>query len=97
MHECPYLVGGNTQKLSPGMVFSDEPGIYLPGRFGIRLEDDMFITDIGAELFTTQSPSLQDPFGIAAVDPDKPKDAPPADAKPADAKPEEKPAAAPKS
>jgi len=96
MHEWPYLVGGNTQKLAPGMLFSDEPGIYLPGKFGVRLEDDMLLTDIGAELLTTQSPSLQDPFGIAAVVDDKSKDAPPTDAKPKDAKPEEKPAKAPK-
>lgn len=66
MHEWPYLVQGNQQKLMSGMVFSDEPGVYLRGKFGIRLEDDMHITDTGAELFTPQSPSLQDPFGIAA-------------------------------
>ena len=64
MHEWPYLVGGNTQKLAAGMLFSDEPGIYLPGKFGIRLEDDMLLNDIGAELLTAQSPSLQDPFGL---------------------------------
>src|SRR5665213_1854009 len=46
MHEWPYLVGGDTQKLAAGMLFSDEPGIYLPGKFGIRLEDDMLLTDI---------------------------------------------------
>lgn len=68
-HEWPYLVPGNTQKLAPGMVFSNEPGIYLPNKFGIRLEDDMLLTDNGAELLTPQSPSLQDPFGIAAVGP----------------------------
>ena len=65
-HEWPYLVKGNTQKLEPGMTFSDEPGIYIPGEFGIRLEDDMFITADGAELFTPQSPSLEDPFGKPA-------------------------------
>ena len=63
MHEWPYLVRGNTMKLEPNMVFSDEPGIYIPGEFGIRLEDDMHITEDGAELFTRQSPSLTDPFG----------------------------------
>ena len=51
-HEWPYLVKGNTLKLAPGMTFSDEPGIYIPGEFGVRLEDDMVITDNGAELFT---------------------------------------------
>ena len=65
-HEWPYLVKGNTQKLEPGMTFSDEPGIYIPGEFGVRLEDDMVITEDGAELFTPQSPSLEDPFGKPA-------------------------------
>jgi Xaa-Pro dipeptidase len=62
-HEWPYLVRGNTLALAPGMVFSDEPGIYIRGEFGVRLEDDMLITETGAELFTPQSPSLEDPFG----------------------------------
>jgi Xaa-Pro aminopeptidase len=62
-HEWPYLVRGNKTKLQPNMTTSDEPGIYIRGEFGIRLEDDMHITDNGAELFTAQSPSLEDPFG----------------------------------
>ena len=45
------------------MVFSDEPGIYIRGEFGVRLEDDMHITANGAELFTPQSASIEDPFG----------------------------------
>ena len=61
-HEWPYLVRGNTLALRPGMVFSDEPGIYIPGEFGIRLEDDMLITESGAELFTPQSTSIVEPF-----------------------------------
>jgi len=61
-HEWPYLVRGNALPLTPGMTFSDEPGIYLPGEFGVRLEDDMVITEDGAELLTPQSPSLEDPF-----------------------------------
>jgi Xaa-Pro dipeptidase len=61
-HEWPYLVKDNPLPLVPGMTFSDEPGIYLPGEFGIRLEDDMVITETGAELFTPQSPSLEAPF-----------------------------------
>ena len=64
-HEWPYLVRGNTLPMQPGMVFSDEPGIYIPGEFGIRLEDDMLITENGAELFTPQSPSLEHPFATA--------------------------------
>lgn len=62
-HEWPYLVPGNKLALAQNMTFSDEPGIYIRGQFGIRLEDDMHITEDGAELFTSQSPSLEDPFG----------------------------------
>jgi len=62
-HEWPYLVRGNTTKLAANITTSNEPGIYIPGEFGIRLEDDMHITENGAELFTPQSPSLEDPFG----------------------------------
>ncbi|WP_263355005.1 M24 family metallopeptidase [Acidicapsa acidisoli] len=61
-HEWPYLVRGNSQLLEAGMCFSDEPGIYLRGEFGIRLEDDMHITPDGAVLFTPQSHSLEEPF-----------------------------------
>jgi len=61
-HEWPYLVRGNTLKLQPGMTFSDEPGIYIRGEFGVRLEDDMLITENGAELLTPTSPSLEEPF-----------------------------------
>jgi Xaa-Pro dipeptidase len=64
-HEWPYLVRGNGTKLAPNMTFSDEPGIYIRGEFGVRLEDDMHITETGAELFTPQSPSLDQPFGKA--------------------------------
>jgi Xaa-Pro dipeptidase len=61
-HEWPYLVRGNKTILQPEMTFSDEPGIYIPGEFGIRLEDDMHITEAGSELFTPQTPSLENPF-----------------------------------
>jgi Xaa-Pro aminopeptidase len=46
-HEDPYLVAGNTEPLEPGMAFSVEPGIYLPGRFGARIEDIVVCTDQG--------------------------------------------------
>ena len=62
-HEWPYLVRGDKLTLAPGMCFSDEPGIYIRGEFGVRLEDDLHITENGAELFTPQSPSLEHPFG----------------------------------
>ena len=68
-HEWPYLVKNNmfgwerALKMQPGMVFSDEPGIYIRGEFGVRLEDDMYVTENGAQLFTPQSPSIEEPFG----------------------------------
>jgi Xaa-Pro dipeptidase len=46
-HEYPYLVKGNTLRLQPGMTFSNEPGIYIPGEFGIRIEDCFVVTDGG--------------------------------------------------
>ena len=61
-HEWPYLVRGNRLPLQAGMTFSDEPGIYIAGEFGVRLEDDMLITANGAELLTPQSPSIEQPF-----------------------------------
>ena len=61
-HEWPYLVRGNALPLAAGMTFSDEPGIYLLGKFGIRLEDDMYLTPDGAKLFTPPSESLEHPF-----------------------------------
>lgn len=64
-HEWPYLVRGNSQPLETGMCFSDEPGIYIPGEFGIRLEDDWHLTAEGGRLFTPQSPSLEHPFATA--------------------------------
>ncbi|HTW57190.1 MAG TPA: Xaa-Pro peptidase family protein [Terriglobales bacterium] len=62
-HEWPYLVRGNATKLQTNITTSNEPGIYIRGEFGIRLEDDMHVTENGAELFTPQSPSLEEPFG----------------------------------
>ena len=67
-HEWPYLVKNNmfgwktALTAQPGMVFSDEPGVYIRGEFGVRLEDDMYITPDGATLFTPQSEALEKPF-----------------------------------
>jgi Xaa-Pro dipeptidase len=69
MHEWPYFAKNNmygwelAPHLKAGMVMSDEPGIYIRGEFGIRLEDDLLITEAGSELLTPLSPSLEDPFG----------------------------------
>lgn len=48
VHEEPYIVAGNARLLEPGMIFSVEPGIYLPGRFGVRIEDIIAVTQTGA-------------------------------------------------
>jgi Xaa-Pro dipeptidase len=61
-HEWSYLVRGNKTMLEAGMSFSNEPGIYIPGEFGIRLEDIMVITESGADLLTGQAPSIDNPY-----------------------------------
>ncbi|WP_428628259.1 M24 family metallopeptidase [Sphingopyxis sp.] len=62
-HEPVNLVRGETTKLAPGMCFSNEPGIYIPGEFGIRLEDCFYMTDSGPKWFSEPPPSIDQPFG----------------------------------
>ena len=64
-HEWPYLVRGNPTKLQANMTTSNEPGIYIRGEFGVRIEDDMHIMENGAELFTPKPVSLEEPFAKA--------------------------------
>jgi Xaa-Pro dipeptidase len=61
-HEPVNLVHGETTRLAPGMCFSNEPGIYLPGKFGIRLEDCFHMTEAGPRWFTTPPPSIDRPL-----------------------------------
>jgi Xaa-Pro dipeptidase len=62
-HEPVNLVHGETTPLAPGMCFSNEPGIYLPGKFGIRLEDCFHMGEKEPIWFSTPPPSLDKPFG----------------------------------
>ncbi len=57
-HEPPYLNAANTELFQPGMVFTIEPGIYLPGQGGVRIEDDVVITHQGTETLSTLSRDL---------------------------------------
>ena len=63
VHEPVYLVHGETTPLAPGMCFSDEPGLYIPGKFGVRLEDCWQMTESGPKFFTQPPPSIDRPFG----------------------------------
>ena len=62
-HEWTNFVKGNKTPLAPGMCFSDEPMIAIPGEFGIRLEDCVYFDDNGAHFFTKQSIAIDQPFG----------------------------------
>jgi Xaa-Pro dipeptidase len=65
IHEGPYLVGGETRPLEPGMCFSNEPMICVPGEFGVRLEDHFYMTATGPKWFTQPAASLENPFAAA--------------------------------
>jgi Xaa-Pro dipeptidase len=60
-HEPAYLVHGDASPLQAGMCFSDEPGIYIPGEFGVRLEDCWVMTAAGPQLFTPFAKSVDEP------------------------------------
>lgn len=63
VHEAPYLVKDSKRVLQPGMTMSDEPGIYVPGAFGVRIEDIVAVTETGVEVFGPRAASLDAPFG----------------------------------
>lgn len=62
-HEPINLVRGETTRLAPGMCFSNEPGIYLPGKFGVRLEDCFHMTASGPKWFSVPPKSIEEPIG----------------------------------
>lgn len=57
VHEPPYFVRGNEERLKPGMCVTVEPGVYVPGRFGIRIEDVIVVTDTGCEVLSAAAPT----------------------------------------
>lgn len=62
-HESVNFVRGETTPLNKGMCFSNEPGLYIPGKFGVRLEDCLYMTDSGPRYFTEPPESLAKPLG----------------------------------
>lgn len=64
IHEWPYLVANDTTPLAPGMCFSNEPMLCVPGEFGVRLEDHFYMTESGPKWFTLPSHSIDNPFGL---------------------------------
>ena len=66
-HEPVNLVHGEATPLAPGMCFSNEPGIYIPGKFGIRLEDCFHMTASGPRWFSIPPKSLDEPIGRSGV------------------------------
>jgi Xaa-Pro aminopeptidase len=52
IHEAPRVAAGQTELLRPGMVITVEPGAYLPGKFGVRIEDTIVVTETGCEILT---------------------------------------------
>jgi len=62
-HEPVNFVRGEETRLAPGMCFSNEPGLYLPGEFGVRIEDCLYMTEDGPEWFTVPPSSLESPLG----------------------------------
>ena len=69
VHEPPYLRPGNERVLAPGMTMSNEPGVYIPGKVGVRIEDIVAVTDAGVEVFGPGVGSFEDPLkdhGVSA-------------------------------
>jgi Xaa-Pro aminopeptidase len=68
-HEPPYIVEGNTRLLEEGMCFSDEPGVYLPGRFGVRVENIVTVTADGLRYLNADPPARLPLLGTASSPP----------------------------
>ena len=59
VHEPPYMVAHDSTVLEPGMVFTSEPGVYILGKFGVRIEDDILVTEKGAESLSPRVARLE--------------------------------------
>ncbi|WP_289022585.1 Xaa-Pro peptidase family protein [uncultured Salegentibacter sp.] len=66
IHEHPFILKGNEIKIQTGMTFSIEPMIVVPEKFGVRLEDHIYMTDEGPKWFTEPAHSIENPFGVVA-------------------------------
>jgi len=64
IHEHPYILKGNAIKIQTGMTFSIEPMIVVPEKFGVRLEDHVYMTKEGPKWFTEPADSIENPFGV---------------------------------
>jgi Xaa-Pro dipeptidase len=64
IHEYPFIVRGDNTRLEVGMTFSNEPMICVPNKFGIRLEDHIFMTAEGPKWFTELAHSIENPFNL---------------------------------
>jgi Xaa-Pro aminopeptidase len=56
VHEGPVISSGNKSRLQKGMVFTIEPGVYIPGKLGVRIEDDILVTDRGCRVLSSRIP-----------------------------------------
>jgi len=67
IHEEPFLSGKSKGRLQAGMVFTIEPGVYIPGKLGVRIEDDILVTQTGHKILTRTIPSSYDQICLTHI------------------------------